>query len=270
MTRTDALTVLGVDDAADLDQIKSAWRHAALTAHPDQGGDSERFILLHTAYQILTGAQEPTAPETIASETTGDDQTPVVTDDVVVAQEVDEVVVVTVADAFPVAPDVVRDLVAELVSDGRTRWLFSRRVAVIGALAMIVRYWLPAVTQLRTGVVYQTYQNYYWYPVGGRFAEGLATFFGLPTLGVALGVALLAWMFSPALRSVRYDRWRAGQNLRLADAPPWSIVAGRVALALPVLSALLLVLSLVLWLLVIAAAGVVILVVLSAFFGGRN
>jgi hypothetical protein len=33
--------------------IKAAYRKAAIKHHPDQGGDSETFRLVHTAYQDL-------------------------------------------------------------------------------------------------------------------------------------------------------------------------------------------------------------------------
>ena len=144
---------------------------------------------------------------------------------------------------------------------------------MLGAVALIVRYFIGGFWQLRTrsvigGDLWRS--PYDWYPVGGELALGLSTFFGYPALGVALGVGLLMWLFSPALRSVRYDRWRAWQNLRLSDAPPRSIMAGRVALALPLVSALLFVVALVFWLAVIVVVGFVAIIVLSAFFGSRS
>ncbi len=50
--------VLGVAKDATVDDIKKAYRKAALQHHPDQGGDAEKFKEVNEAYQILSDAQK--------------------------------------------------------------------------------------------------------------------------------------------------------------------------------------------------------------------
>lgn len=45
--------VLGVNENADSDEIKSAYRKLAKVMHPDSGGDSEKFQQLSEAYDVL-------------------------------------------------------------------------------------------------------------------------------------------------------------------------------------------------------------------------
>jgi len=52
-----AREILGVPDAAGMEDIKRAWREKSLKCHPDRNGgsiDSHRsFILIHCAYRFL-------------------------------------------------------------------------------------------------------------------------------------------------------------------------------------------------------------------------
>lgn len=48
--------ILGVERTADLDVIKKAYKKAALTHHPDKGGDHECFQLVSEAYNALSDA----------------------------------------------------------------------------------------------------------------------------------------------------------------------------------------------------------------------
>jgi curved DNA-binding protein CbpA len=45
--------MLGIDRDAGEPAIRSAWRKAAKTAHPDSGGDAEHFGKLQAAYDLL-------------------------------------------------------------------------------------------------------------------------------------------------------------------------------------------------------------------------
>lgn len=46
--------VLGVEKNATYDQIKKAYRKLALRAHPDKGGDPEKFKEITNAYETLS------------------------------------------------------------------------------------------------------------------------------------------------------------------------------------------------------------------------
>lgn len=54
---TDLYAVLGVKRDATSAAIKAAYRKKAKKAHPDQGGDTKAFYLLHRAYKVLTHAE---------------------------------------------------------------------------------------------------------------------------------------------------------------------------------------------------------------------
>lgn len=66
MDRRAALTVLGLDDAADLDGLKQRFRILARSRHPDLGGDPADFQALHAAYELLqrelSSRPEPNGP----------------------------------------------------------------------------------------------------------------------------------------------------------------------------------------------------------------
>lgn len=49
----DPYETLGLDRDADEQAIKTAWRKAAKTVHPDQGGDVEAFGRLQACYDLL-------------------------------------------------------------------------------------------------------------------------------------------------------------------------------------------------------------------------
>lgn len=62
-----ALSVLGVEDDADFDTIKAAWRGLAKENHPDlRPGDANaatRFQAVQAAYEVLRAAMEGRAAE---------------------------------------------------------------------------------------------------------------------------------------------------------------------------------------------------------------
>jgi len=47
-------SVLGMHRGSTYSEIKVAWRVHAALAHPDKGGDPERFASLSIAYEVLT------------------------------------------------------------------------------------------------------------------------------------------------------------------------------------------------------------------------
>jgi DnaJ family protein A protein 2 len=50
---TKLYTVLGVDKNASQGEIKKAYFKLAKTAHPDKGGDPEKFKEISGAYEVL-------------------------------------------------------------------------------------------------------------------------------------------------------------------------------------------------------------------------
>jgi molecular chaperone DnaJ len=59
MTKRDYYDVLGVGKAASADEIKKAFRKAAVTHHPDkEGGDETKFKEINEAYEILKDQQK--------------------------------------------------------------------------------------------------------------------------------------------------------------------------------------------------------------------
>ena len=55
---TDYYSILGVSPRASAEDIKSAFRKAALLAHPDKGGSKERFQALNEAHAVVSNSQE--------------------------------------------------------------------------------------------------------------------------------------------------------------------------------------------------------------------
>jgi molecular chaperone DnaJ len=53
MAKRDYYEVLGVSKDASADEIKKAYRRAAVKHHPDQGGDEEKFKEVSEAYEVL-------------------------------------------------------------------------------------------------------------------------------------------------------------------------------------------------------------------------
>jgi hypothetical protein len=53
LTPQAARDLLQVGESAGADEIKRAYRRVALTAHPDCGGSSERFVALQAARDLL-------------------------------------------------------------------------------------------------------------------------------------------------------------------------------------------------------------------------
>jgi molecular chaperone DnaJ len=53
MTKRDYYEILGVGKGASADEIKKAFRRAAVQHHPDRGGDEEKFKEINEAYEIL-------------------------------------------------------------------------------------------------------------------------------------------------------------------------------------------------------------------------
>ncbi|WP_226353113.1 J domain-containing protein [Pseudonocardia sp. ICBG601] len=63
--RAAAAALLGVPAGASPELLRAAWRTAVRHAHPDRGGDTERFIAVNAAYELLT-----TPPATTPARTT--------------------------------------------------------------------------------------------------------------------------------------------------------------------------------------------------------
>lgn len=73
MTVAEAYQVLEVSPSADIEQVKLAYRKAALTCHPDSRpadpvAAQEKFVRVHEAYRILLKRFHPAAtPQQLAS-----------------------------------------------------------------------------------------------------------------------------------------------------------------------------------------------------------
>ncbi|WP_226358687.1 J domain-containing protein [Pseudonocardia sp. ICBG601] len=57
--RAQAAALLGVPPTATPEALRAAWRTAVRHAHPDRGGDTERFIAVNAAYELLTTPPAP-------------------------------------------------------------------------------------------------------------------------------------------------------------------------------------------------------------------
>jgi hypothetical protein len=55
----DAMVLLGVDWAVDVDALKRAYRAASFACHPDRGGSREDFIAVTEAYRMVSAFVEP-------------------------------------------------------------------------------------------------------------------------------------------------------------------------------------------------------------------
>ncbi|PIZ61987.1 molecular chaperone DnaJ [Candidatus Saccharibacteria bacterium CG_4_10_14_0_2_um_filter_52_9] len=53
MAKRDYYEVLGIDKSASADEIKKAFRRAAIANHPDKGGDESKFKEINEAYEVL-------------------------------------------------------------------------------------------------------------------------------------------------------------------------------------------------------------------------
>jgi membrane protease YdiL (CAAX protease family) len=77
----DPFAVLGVDENADSEEIKRAYRERLKKAHPDRGGSKEEFERVRDAFQAVTGSNERTeapemAPESERDATGGETDSP--------------------------------------------------------------------------------------------------------------------------------------------------------------------------------------------------
>jgi DnaJ-domain-containing protein 1 len=51
--KLNALSVLGLSEPVDFDQIKKQYRRLAMKHHPDRGGDADQLIAVYQAMQCL-------------------------------------------------------------------------------------------------------------------------------------------------------------------------------------------------------------------------
>src|SRR6201990_3098146 len=58
MAKRDYYEVLGVGKTASADEIKKAFRRAAVEHHPDRGGDEAKFKEINEAYEVLKDADK--------------------------------------------------------------------------------------------------------------------------------------------------------------------------------------------------------------------
>jgi molecular chaperone DnaJ len=58
MTKRDYYEILGVGKSASPDEIKKAFRRAAVEHHPDKGGDEAKFKEINEAYEVLSNPEK--------------------------------------------------------------------------------------------------------------------------------------------------------------------------------------------------------------------
>ena len=58
MAKRDYYEVLGIGKSASADEIKKAFRKAAIEHHPDRGGNEEKFKEINEAYEVLKDTEE--------------------------------------------------------------------------------------------------------------------------------------------------------------------------------------------------------------------
>lgn len=58
-SRRKAYDTLGLDFGADLVEVRARYRQLAARLHPDKGGDSEAFIAVRRAYELLRNLDLP-------------------------------------------------------------------------------------------------------------------------------------------------------------------------------------------------------------------
>src|SRR5581483_12025378 len=56
--KRDYYEILGVSKDASADEIKKAFRQAAITHHPDRGGNEEKFKEINEAYEVLKDTEK--------------------------------------------------------------------------------------------------------------------------------------------------------------------------------------------------------------------
>jgi curved DNA-binding protein CbpA len=61
-SKEEALKILGLDDEASFDDVKSKYRKLAMTQHPDTGGDEEEFKKINAAKEVLSKALSKDVP----------------------------------------------------------------------------------------------------------------------------------------------------------------------------------------------------------------
>ncbi len=61
MSKRDYYEVLGVEKNASKDEIKKAFRKAAIEHHPDKGGDESKFKEINEAYEVLSDDKKKAA-----------------------------------------------------------------------------------------------------------------------------------------------------------------------------------------------------------------
>src|SRR3954470_1962748 len=57
-TKRDYYEILGVNKNASADEIKKAFRKAAVEHHPDRGGDEAKFKEINEAYEVLKDTEK--------------------------------------------------------------------------------------------------------------------------------------------------------------------------------------------------------------------
>jgi hypothetical protein len=170
MTMRDALVFMGLSPGCTQNDITAQYRRLARIYHPDAGGDTERFIQLQKARQVLlTGAKGYARPHTSPQPQANYNRHQTITDEelreihrAAAVQEKITTIAIFLAIFLPViilgfysTPNILADLSAWYVANRAdifgiifilaVFWIATREVGLYGIIGAVLLFVVPAV-----------------------------------------------------------------------------------------------------------------------------